>query len=425
MWATLVLLSQLAAGPPVDVVVDVRSEGRGSLLRTSIDEPPVPMADLSLTPSVRALRDDGRWALGGQYSLDLRARATPDGLLPIWRQDMGLGAATGEEARGGRLELAGLMSVGQISFDTAGEDLDQPFGLGQLGGLVPLATGEVRATGAVVLGRRLRLGSEARVGAFAAPPLGDDRLPGVAPGGNLVEVPWIDGELDVQPQLLPEARLFGEYRVTRRDAARLEARVNAALDLTGVRYVGVTPTLQGSRRLDHNHDAALRAGAFVGQARPPGSTKLEPLVLPVLEGRLDGRLGPSVRQRVPQTGFGYTAALALEPFYDALLGVLTQRAALRAGLTWSPWAPLLVSAGLDSSAWLSPEVFTGGRIVDAHITTARLEARWEATRTFAVEAGTFAWLRSGAPGVPASEAVSLAPEFSFFIAVITRLPFEV
>lgn len=328
--------------------LSARLESQGGLIRRDNGQSD-PAADLTFSPNLYAQK---RLPYGGgRARLNLSPRATvrgsPTSQSAFANVNGFASLEGGREENGLRWQLLGSGTFGQVDFDEAGERLGQPFGLGGAGGIVPLGSATVTGELAhrpfstlrlysLLVGDLLLTPSEPIPGAWEIPklPPGFEEAFG-KPGGEEALVPLFQASAEVGTQWL----------ATRRDLLGARTRLGTVHTLLGPIYAGVEASGLYTRRVLKRLDIYGEAGALLALDRNPGPAPLAGA------GALWPLAGLGMELNLPQSstaGFSVAAAARLEPYYDAFLGALTERAAARTTVVWTFGRTLEISGGVDA-----------------------------------------------------------------------------
>lgn len=424
---------------PVNTRLDVglRSEARGGVLRAPRRLDVGVGAALQLTPMAFLRMNEGSLETVVSYAFNLGLRASSDGFGGFSSHNIGATFLGGQEDASLRPFGSVTAFFGDVDFTDAGQRLQQPFGLGDVRGIVPVlfAGGTFGATARP--SPQLRFEQRVSVQLAAVPePLEDTRdlsrtrpspapivslgpllprTPGRRFRDGLPVVPPPDG---LVPQLLPEVVLAGQYNATRIDLFESELRLATAVEADGPTYAAATPSFRYTRRLTRTLSSDLRAGALFGW-RPDVSGGLEGqrVIWPLVNVSLTGETRPPFLGGVSATG-----RVGMTPFYDAFLGALTQRLFVGGTGQWRLPGDVQLSFGVQSFSLLG---LLGTReqlrrVQDDHILALSSSAAWFFLKDLKVEGGLIGSVRAKEPVFPVDRYVR--PDVVGYLALSAGFP---
>lgn len=403
-------LAALAAGTDLDV--GLRAEGRAGAVRSTAEGGVGVAVDAQLSPALVVTHERGDLLASGRYTTNLALRGSTAELTPFGVHRLAGDLAAGREARGLRLELRASLTAGEVTFDEAAEELDQPFGLGRVGGVVPLLNVAGSAGVTTRPFRHLALRGAVQAQVVAGPR--DDAAPVSSLLGFALPSLLKDGAL--APQLIPEVGAEVLWEPTRRDALAFELRVPAVVDDQGFAAAAAIPAARYQRALQRDLIGRLRAGAAAGYQRSGPRGVPAGFGLPLVEAALEA--GPAGLGR---RGLSLMTSAGALPLYDRLLGAWSLRFALRGAVSYQPLRWLQLSGQLAADSRLMDFGPSERPRTDEHVVAARGLAAFAAMENLRVETGLSGSLRAS----ELSPKAALLPEWSLFVAVVTGFGWEV
>jgi hypothetical protein len=387
MTPFLPLVVLLAAPPLPDVVTQATTEA--SVMSVGGDTPSTAV-DLAVNPQVKGvLRDGPSSSIEGGYVGSYRLRQSGFTVLPYALHRVEGNFAQGREIGGVRLTGLASLVVGESTFDSVQNDLDQPFGLAATTTIVPVASFDVAANASHRPTPLVVVSSGARARAYATPPVDENGVPqGAEPLGGL-SAPALLVRGNLVPQLRAGADVQSALTLTRRDVVALRLDVDAVTLLDRFGYVALAGALAWQHRLSRRLDVRVQGGAFSAWA-PSAEQSLG--LLPA--GELTLTTTP-----VPIRGLrpSFRARAAFEPFYDPFLLVLTERGVVDGNVTVPVSRAVSMSLAMSTAVRLiefAPKGL-GGRGDDVYLSAAGT-FRYQPNRFVAVDSGLSSSVRARA-----------------------------